>query len=333
MPVETITEIEDDNMDIEQIAELRSSIETQKWDRPAVSPVPVAGQIHWLRERAQEPQLFFLVTACHGEYCKVIPGSFEGMYAVAPNDMILPESLLGGDYAYLSMDLIRILPTTALGDGIVRLPDRIFQKILTARDTCLAGRRRDVVAFEFSNLPYFGAADPRRGEHEYLRRAILKEQIRIFAPKENHSSILERIIQTFSSFGREVLPPRMNWPGICLSLRLGSRNLSERELASLAAAPHQDNPCGEWRIEGCSDVLFFEYDNAERKLRIKCYTPANEPSKAFNGWQLLDESSLVLGVIGSGKLAVAGEKIHGLGGLFLQSPDGRLFPLVASGEA
>lgn len=321
-------------MNIEQIAELRRSIESQKHDLQAPSPVPTAGQIHCLRNCPQSPQLFLLVAACYEneKYCNVIPGSFDGMHAVAPGDMILPESLLG-DYAYLSMDMIRILPTAALGEGVVRLTDDIFQKILSAKDTCLAGRRQDVVAFEFSDLPYFGAADPRRAEHETMRKMILEALASVFAPEEDRTSISERIIQFLSNFDREMSLAGMSIGAFPSVLSFCDWNLFRKHRPTvLAAAPHQENPCGEWRIEGCDDVLFFEYDNDGKKLRIKCYTPANELSGTFDNWQLLDDSSRVLGTIGSGKLAVAGEMVRGIG-LFLRSPDGRLFPLAASEKA
>lgn len=134
---------------------------------------PAAGQVHWLKKQ-EDPDLFYLITDVFGDYCEIIPGSFDSMMACS-DDIILPKSVFG-NVCFLSLNLSATLPVSAIDKGFARMDSETYNRVIDSQIEYETGEKGEYDSFPFAALPYASPKDPRKFYHDSIAETIIKAQ-------------------------------------------------------------------------------------------------------------------------------------------------------------
>ena len=85
-----------------------------------------SGQLHHIKNNNPElADVFYLILGKYGDHYRVVPGSLDGLMG-GDNDIILSEDVMG-DYTFISLDLVKILPEHAIGSGFAILDNETMK--------------------------------------------------------------------------------------------------------------------------------------------------------------------------------------------------------------
>lgn len=256
------------------------------------------GQLHYTKsDSAELADIFYLILDNDGDCFRVLPGSLDGFMG-GDNDIILPEDVMG-DYTFISLDLAKSLPASAIGNGFAKLDDETLVRIKASFREFNTGVPGEIPSYSFA-IPYASDEDPMAIYHENIRDMI------------NQAADFKRTIM-FRSEGAPLLFPSMR--------------------VSLAAAGEEKNPYVECHIKGYDAVLITaEYDAENAVLRIKCYDKDENYFVGFDSWQVADQTGAVLGRIADGKAIIKNYTACGDAIISLIDPQQNIYVLTANNQ-
>lgn len=231
-----------------------------------------SGQLHHIKNNNPElADVFFLILGNYGDHYRVVPGSLDGLMG-GENDIILPEDVMG-DYTFISLDLVKILPASAIGSGFARLDNESFSRINASLDEFETGVPGNIRSYSFA-IPYASDEDPMAVYHESIRAMI------------NEASSIKQTIMFRTEHAPLLFPAQQ---------------------VSLAAAGEEKNPYAECHVKGYDNIVIsVEYNKKDSVLRITCFDDANDDDyfTGFDSWQIADQTGTVFGGIADGKAVI-----------------------------